>query len=679
MADIPFPSSPNSPFEDTNEVIKNLVKAQEIPIEGYKDNIKLFEEEKEIWLEIKKKIETLEESSRRLYSFENPFAERIAESDNESIIRASAQRNAEQGTRDVRVITLANKDKFRSKELSKDFEVAAGLYQFQVNEQKIDINFRGGTIGSFASAITARGKKKIKASVVGSRQNSVIFILEAMEEGSENTLKLDGLALDWALDVELLKEAEGAEKTLVKFDPDELTPWEGGPLESYLIDTQSTQKMVLEPYARFSISVPPPKKKDRMLEFSVTSEELTTTYYKDPDIDNLVNTTKSGLFKRRTEVDSEANAITEDLTAELAIPETYQTPIVFYAQVAGSSEPIALESIPAGGQKKTINTKKIPADQEIQAILVYNNNPYTRLTLENLQYTDRDVDGYDPVFPISEASDAEIEIDGVPVFRKTNQVSDFIKGVTLDLRRADKDEVVTITVGPDIELISDSIIQFHFDYNEVIAFANIFTSSNDQLIEEIGYWDDDYKDQIKEQQGKNLLRGEMTLVQLKNQMQNITQRSYATISSFSLLASIGVYNNPLQTDGSGAPPPSRRRGYLQIDADILEKSITDDLEGVKNLFGIDTTGNLGVDDGIAFNLYTILRPYTQPRSIISTKENLLDSKIKSENEKIERTQLRVDDYEARTRREFGNMQSAIDALKSQGNSFNSLNNNNNKN
>jgi flagellar hook-associated protein 2 len=66
--------------------------------------------------------------------------------------------------------------------------------------------------------------------------------------------------------------------------------------------------------------------------------------------------------------------------------------------------------------------------------------------------------------------DAQITVDGVAFTRSTNQISDIITGVTLNLAGADADATITLTVDRDLGGIKKKIQDFVDRYNEVMSY-----------------------------------------------------------------------------------------------------------------------------------------------------------------------------------------------------------------
>jgi len=62
--------------------------------------------------------------------------------------------------------------------------------------------------------------------------------------------------------------------------------------------------------------------------------------------------------------------------------------------------------------------------------------------------------------------------DAITVSKGSNQITDLVPGVTLDLQRADAGKVITITIGNDSASIKQAIKDFVEQYNNLIGFIN---------------------------------------------------------------------------------------------------------------------------------------------------------------------------------------------------------------
>jgi len=143
VSDIMIPGITSTGF-DTDGMIEQIMEAERIPVTRMEEQIDLYEEEKAAWQEIGRRVSNLREASRLLFGFENPFNDRIASTTDDTVITATADRNALEGETDVKVIQLAEADRFLSRSLPEDFDVAPGRYGFRVGDQEEYFNFSGG-------------------------------------------------------------------------------------------------------------------------------------------------------------------------------------------------------------------------------------------------------------------------------------------------------------------------------------------------------------------------------------------------------------------------------------------------------------------------------------------------------------------------------------------------------
>ena len=121
MADISVPG-----FSDkykTKDYIEALMQKERIPLNREKDNLDKYKEQQAAWRSVNQKMTTLRANSKSLYSFENPFNNKLATSSDEDAITAEAGREASYESIKVDVIKEATADRFLSQELEKNSQV----------------------------------------------------------------------------------------------------------------------------------------------------------------------------------------------------------------------------------------------------------------------------------------------------------------------------------------------------------------------------------------------------------------------------------------------------------------------------------------------------------------------------------------------------------------------------
>ena len=107
----------------------------------------------------------------------------------------------------------------------------------------------------------------------------------------------------------------------------------------------------------------------------------------------------------------------------------------------------------------------------------------------------------------------------------------------------------------------------------------------------------------------------------------------------------------------------------------MENNITE----VQKLFGFDSDGDLAIDNGVAYVVYSKIRPYVQTAGILTMKTDSLNSKIDRTDSTIKRLDQQLEKKEQELRTKYGNMEGQLRSLESQSNSldqrFNSGSNN----
>jgi flagellar hook-associated protein 2 len=160
------------------------------------------------------------------------------------------------------------------------------------------------------------------------------------------------------------------------------------------------------------------------------------------------------------------------------------------------------------------------------------------------------------------AQDAIIEVDGVTITRSSNTIDDAIEGVTLSLYTADPDAAVSMEVSTDLSSIKTAITDFVDAYNAVRDFV-----TTQQAVSSDGTKSDDatlFADSLLRQITKSVYEGLNT---------SITTDDGEVLSLSSLGITFDSSNN------------------LEVDEDTLNTFLTDDIDQVKQLLGLNMTAS----------------------------------------------------------------------------------------
>ncbi|MBI4649723.1 flagellar filament capping protein FliD, partial [Candidatus Desantisbacteria bacterium] len=162
--------------------------------------------------------------------------------------------------------------------------------------------------------------------------------------------------------------------------------------------------------------------------------------------------------------------------------------------------------------------------------------------------------------------DSSFEIDGIPMVKSSNTVTDALPGVTLNLIKASTSTTVNFSISRNTSSIKNDINSFISLYNENINYIN--SQYN---------WDDDKK------QGGALM-GDGTLFTVQSQLRETIFSQVTGLPSdyVSYLSEIGI--------------TASSSGILSANDSILSSAISNDFDNVRKLFiGFGTASDSDID------------------------------------------------------------------------------------
>ena len=211
--------------------------------------------------------------------------------------------------------------------------------------------------------------------------------------------------------------------------------------------------------------------------------------------------------------------------------------------------------------------------------------------------------------------DAIINVDGFEVTRSSNEISDVIQGVTLNLTGVG---TATVSVSENLGVAKSSITALVTSYNELVATLNV--------------------------QGDTSLSGENTLLNIESRARSLFSNSYNDSSAnINYLFQLGLSFD--------------RDGILSFDGDEFDQVVGPNIDEIQNLFS-------NSENGFIASLNNVIKSYTDSDGIISNRTEGLNTERKSLDEDIERISLRIEDTEARLRARFSSLDGLLSRLNS---------------
>ena len=184
---------------NTNDTVEKLMQIERIPLTREQNQLDEYKSQQAAWREVNTQLTSLRDSTKTLYSYENPFNNKITTSTDEAAITATANRGADIQSFKIDVIQPATADRFLSDELDSDYKVPAGVYTYKVGEKQLTVNWKGGSLKDFSAAINKRSNGIVKSMLVGASAGKKTLLIESLVTGKENKLVFEGAAKEFAI------------------------------------------------------------------------------------------------------------------------------------------------------------------------------------------------------------------------------------------------------------------------------------------------------------------------------------------------------------------------------------------------------------------------------------------------------------------------------------------------
>lgn len=164
------------------------------------------------------------------------------------------------------------------------------------------------------------------------------------------------------------------------------------------------------------------------------------------------------------------------------------------------------------------------------------------------------------------ARDAELNVNGINgITRSSNNISDVINGVTLNLLKAEANTDITLKIEPDLNTIKTAIGEFVDAYNEMRAYFTEQRTASDRN-----------DDGTIEDNELGVLAYDQRLRDIMTQLGNMAATTVASnADGFRSLSQIGITLNA--------------NYELQIDDAVLDAKLLSNVGEIKKLFGFNAT------------------------------------------------------------------------------------------
>lgn len=684
MAGINIPGVTNQ--YNTNETVEKLMQIERIPLTREQKTLDSYKAQQDAWRSVNRKMTELRDSVKTLYSFDNPFNNKITSSTEEYAITADATRKATYESFKVDVIQPATADRFLTSELDSDTKVPAGTYTYKINDKSITMRWKGGSLQDFSNALNRRGGELLKTRVIGASKGKKTLSIESQKTGAENRLTFENDAKTFAESSGMIIRVKpktiefGTNRNDYRNIQPETPEQERLPQISAANLKISGENVVVPPRGGYALSIPETVlgTPGTHIQFAIKKQDATdiTVALNKQESRPVFPDSGTATFKdvtiRNAPIDASLPPEPEKKIKPLDPIST--SDVLFVKMKDGSEKHISTPGLLSGEETKI----DISLDdyKNIDSLVIKNRNTGISLSVTSVSALNPSENrGFVPQHAISSADDAIIKYEGITIRRPTNTIDDVVPEVTLNV--FDKTEkTATIAVKPDVESAKEALITFVGKYNQSLAEINILSQNKPEIVEELDYLSSDEKKEKQEKLG--MFSTDSSLTSLKSALQTAASANYKfdEDAKITMLSQIGIATNATNYSGY---TPSKLRGYLEIDEKKLDSELEKHLDDVRNMFGYDSDGDLIIDSGIGYKLDKQLTAYVQSGGVFAMKTSSLDARIKSSEQKIARLETQMDDKEAELRAKYGQMEGALNSLESQQNTIKNFSNSGNNN
>lgn len=642
---------------DTDSIINKLVEVESQPIKQLEKSKILNNHKKEVLTLLSSQLKDLDAKAKDLYGFRASYEEKKSISSEPSVLDVTATKYADVGTSSIEVLEVASNHKITTDNIDGDIKLPSGRLVIEVNEESKSLRFRGGKLKAFADALGEEVSSLVSVSYVKTSGNNHIISLTSKTAGKKGTIKISGSE-------ELLKAAglitgkknDNSNDAPLVFDRRFISSYKGdvkveNPDGSVEVSSDgkslSIKGLLWQEYELpLSVDISQNTVLNFSFEYSKEEAEEPVPYKVETGPEEEINIKGIKLhsynISRIRPLDDKETRKFDSLTGVgvVSLEEGNRVEKIYPLD----SDAAKSQEIPLG---KDFEGKKI------SHVIFYSNRGNTVFT-EPVFSTPIESEGeFELKNVLDEAKNAIVKVNGIEVERERNRdLDDIVKGLVIDLKRK-SEYPVEIKTDHDIEKPIEKIKNFVEAYNGYLDFHKKITKAVKT----------DKPGESRKLDESGIFVGDTTILRLESALKGIVSGAYQSRAEkpIKMFSQMGVSTGRINSSWE-----SIQDGKLVIDEAELRNTIINNPEGVHMFFGSDYEGDNRVNSGMAFTFTRTIDPYISfGKNIIETKIELEDNSIKMANERIQRQEVHLKQFEEKLRKKFASMEKSISSSKNQ--------------
>ena len=651
---------------NVKETIDKLIEVERQPIYRLDRDNKIYKAEIKIWEQLRVDCKTLAEKSRDLYSITGPFRKRVLFSEKPEALSGTAQDNAKKTRVNVKIRQLAGRHEVQTDAIDTQKKLKAGPIGIQVGKKKNQINFSGGSIQDLKKQLEEEAKDIIEISEFQASQGKVLLKLSSKVSGKEGALRFQdpnnilgniGLLENKAKEVAVkfyksnLKAISPTPPLDYKASKDRKSlHWKAGEVGLDLQETSSGGKgaqLSLELIGKKEAPSPSQKKKTSSKKLS--SKKKIESIRIGPSISINVEelNLKAKKLQRTRSIPEQSKKKDQTKKGSTLLISTKLT--LHYEDKGQLRQKSFTKNVPTKSKVPwDIDLEQIPAEAKIKSIHFHTQGEVIAKNLV-LQSSPKP----QPKNQSQAPKNAIIEVDGVELQRPRNtELTDVILGAKINLKKLSLDPF-KVEIHPDHDKISDEIKEWVKMYNLLRTYLreNMRAAYNIE------------PGPVSEKEQGGILATDSTARRLFSQLDTVIAIAYpAKKDGYKILPEIGIHTGKL-----GSRWEDIKEGLLKIKEDTLKEALSTNPTSVQELFSSSNKKPPIIDNGVAYQMEQVLKPYAQRNNgLLSIRVDLLKEKIKSNKKKKSKKEEYLVRKRANLRNQFGRMEQAVKRNKSMG-------------
>jgi len=234
----------------------------------------------------------------------------------------------------------------------------------------------------------------------------------------------------------------------------------------------------------------------------------------------------------------------------------------------------------------------------------------------------------------NDGHNAKFKLNGIEIESSTNEIKDFMSGLTITLLKENASS--TVTISRDADKVAEKVEAFVKAYNDVINTIRTNTAKGAQL------------------------QGDSTLRTLQDQLFNLFTSGAGQNRELDYQY---LYQIGLEID-KGKSKGSEMTGTITFDKEKFKQALLNNTDAVYKLFAHDSETN--AEDGIAQKFSDSLLIWTRSGSgILASRIEGYNKQISFINKQMEDMEIRLEKKEAQLKTQFINMETALLSLQNQ--------------